>query len=145
MPTTEFNMRVVTPDGEVWQGRATSTVIPGLDGYFGVWAGHMPLIAGMGIGSVEIKTPEEHVITLLAVAGGFVQVDKGGVTVLAESAELAGDIDVIRASTAEERAREHLSLEFSDIDVERARVALEKALNRKRVAERARQKPTELV
>lgn len=145
MPQTEFNLRVVTPDGEVFSGRATSAVIPGLDGYFGVWAGHMPLIAGMSVGAVQVKTPEEHVVTILAVAGGFVEVTKEGVTVLAESAELAENIDVIRASKAEERARERLAKHFADIDVERARVALEKALNRKRVAERAKQKPTELV
>jgi len=99
----------------------------------------------MSIGSVMIKTPEEHVITMLAVAGGFVQVGPEGVTLLAESAELAEDIDVIRASHAEDRARERLSREFADIDVERARVALEKALNRKRVAERAKARPTALV
>jgi F-type H+-transporting ATPase subunit epsilon len=145
MPQTEFNMRVVTPDGEVWNGRATSVVIPGIDGYFGVWAGHMPLIAGMGIGSVQIKTPEEHVITVLAVAGGFVEITHEGVIVLAETAELAENIDVIRATKAEERARERLAEHFADVDVERARVALEKALNRKRVAELAKQKPTEIV
>ena len=145
MPQTEFNMRVVTPDGEVWNGRATSVVIPGVDGYFGVWAGHMPLIAGMGIGSVQIKTPEEHVITVLAVAGGFVEITHECVIVLAETAELAENIDVIRATKAETRARERLAAHFADVDVERARVALEKALNRKRVAELAKQKPTELV
>lgn len=145
MPTAEFSVKVVTPDGEVWSGRATSVVIPGLDGYFGVWAHHAPLIAGMDIGSVLIKTPEEHVLTLIAVAGGFVQIDREGVTILAESAELAEDIDTIRATHAADRARERLSKSFADIDVPRAEVALKKALNRKRVAERARAKPTEMV
>jgi F-type H+-transporting ATPase subunit epsilon len=145
MPIAEFDMRVVTPDGEAWRGRATSVVVPGLDGYFGVWRGHCPLIAGMDIGAVLIKTPEEHVVTMIAVAGGFVEVTGKGVTVLAESAEVSAEIDVIRASHAEDRARERLSHSFADIDVARAEVALKKALNRKRIVERAKGKPTELV
>ena len=97
MPTAEMELKVVTPDGEVWAGQATSVVIPGLDGYFGVWRGHAPLVAGMDIGAVLIKTPEEHVVKFIAVTGGFVEVNQHGVTILAETAELAEDIDVIRA------------------------------------------------
>ena len=138
-------LRVVTPDGEVWRGAATSVVIPGLDGYFGVWAGHAPLMAGMDVGAVLIKTPDEHVIHFVAVGGGFVEISREGVTVLAESAELADEIDAIRADKALERARERLSKHFADIDVPRAEVALRKALNRKRVAERAALKPTTMV
>ena len=145
MPSTEFMLRVVTPDGEVWRGAATSVVIPGLDGYFGVWAGHAPLMAGMDVGAVLIKTPDEHVIHFVAVGGGFVEISREGVTVLAESAELADEIDAIRADKALERARERLSKHFADIDVPRAEVALRKALNRKRVAERAALKPTTMV
>jgi len=145
MPQTEFMLKIVTPEREVWRGSATSVVIPGLDGYFGVWAGHAPLIAGMDVGAVLIKTPEEHVVQFIAVGGGFVEVTREAVTVLAENAELGGEIDVIRADKALERARERLSKSFADIDVERARVALNKALNRKHVAERAKEKRTTMV
>jgi F-type H+-transporting ATPase subunit epsilon len=145
MPSTEFTLRVVTPDGEVYSGPVTSVVVPGLDGYFGVWAGHAPLVSAIGVGAVLAKTLDEHVVTFISVGGGFVEVTREAVTVLAENAELAENIDVIRASKAEERARERLAKHFSDIDVERARVALEKALNRKHVAERAKARPTELL
>jgi F-type H+-transporting ATPase subunit epsilon len=145
MPLHEFDLKVVTPDGEVWHSQATSVVIPGLDGYFGVWAGHEPLIAGVGTGAVMIKTPEEHVVHLVSVSGGFVEVSSAGVTVLAEAAEIGADIDVIRSDAALTRARERLSEHFADIDVERAQVALRKALNRKRVAERAAEKRTTIV
>jgi F-type H+-transporting ATPase subunit epsilon len=145
MPEREFALKVVTPDREVWNGSATSVVVPGLDGYFGVWAGHAPLIAGMTLGAVLIKTPDEHVIKFCAVAGGFVEISATGVTVLAEAAERGEDIDVIRADKALERARERLSKHFADIDVERAQVALRKALNRRRVADRAKEKPTAMV
>jgi F-type H+-transporting ATPase subunit epsilon len=141
----DFAVKVVTPDGEVWSGRATSVVIPGLDGYFGVWKDHVPTIAGMDTGALWIKTPEEHVITLLAVDGGFVEVGRDGVTVLAESAQLGSEIDVIAATKEEEAARAGLAQHFSDIEVARSEVALKKALNRKRVADLAKSKPTQMV
>jgi F-type H+-transporting ATPase subunit epsilon len=141
----DFAVRVVTPDGEVWSGRATSVVLPGLDGYFGVWKDHMPLIAGLDVGSLMIKTPTEHVVTFMAVSGGFAEVSRDGVTVLAESAELASNIDVIRATQSEERARERLAKMFHDVDVSRAEVALKKASNRRKVAEMARAHPTSMV
>ncbi len=145
MAQTEFTLRVVTPDGEVWSGAATSVVVPGLDGYFGVWAHHAAMISGLDVGAVLIKTPEEHVVKFIAISGGFVEIHGGLVTVLAESAERGEDIDVIRADKALERARERLSHHFADIDVNRAQVALNKALNRKRVADRAKAKPTSMV
>jgi len=141
----DFAVKVVTPDGEAWSGRATSVVIPGLDGYFGVWKDHMPLIAGMDVGTLWIKTPQEHVLTLLAVDGGFVEVSRDGVTILAESAAIGEDIDVIAATKDEEDARARIAPHFGDVEVERAEVALKKALNRKRVAELARSKPTQMV
>jgi len=141
----EFELKVVTPDQEVWRGEATSVVVPGLDGYFGVWSGHAPLIAGMDVGAVLIKTVSDSVVKFIAVGGGFVEIGSGGVTVLAENAEMGEDIDVHRADKALERARERLSKHFSDIDIERARVALNKALNRKRIADRAKDKPTSIV
>lgn len=144
MAENDFDVKVVTPDGEVWSGRSTSVVVPGLDGYFGVWKDHVPLIAGLDIGRLMIKTPEEKIL-VLAVAGGFVEVSRQGVTVLAESAELADRIDTIRASKSEERARERLAHHFADVEVERARVALQKSLNRRRVAEAAKSKPTSMV
>jgi F-type H+-transporting ATPase subunit epsilon len=140
----DFAVKVVTPDGEVWSGRATSVIVPGVDGYFGVWKDHAPTIAGMATGTLWIKTPSEHVITLLAVDGGFVEVARDGVTVLAESAQVGDEIDVIAATKDEEAARELLAKRFGDIEVERAQVALEKALNRKRVAEIAKSKPTQM-
>jgi F-type H+-transporting ATPase subunit epsilon len=142
---SDFAIQVVTPDGEVWSGRAVSVIVPGVDGYFGVWAGHAPLVAGMGTGALMIKTPSDVVIELIAVSGGFVEVSKAGVTILAESAESGDAIDLNRASSAEERARERLSGKFADVDIERAQVALRRAANRRRVSELAKSKPTSML
>lgn len=144
MARAEFDVKVVTPEGEVWAGKSVSAVVPGTDGYFGVWKGHAPLIAGMKVGAVMLMDADS-VIHLVAVGGGFVEVDGEGVTILAESAELADSIDTIRADHAYDRARARLKEHFSEIDLERAEVALRKALNRKHVANRAKEKPTSMV
>jgi F-type H+-transporting ATPase subunit epsilon len=145
MALADFDVRVVTPDGEVFSGRTTSVVVPGVDGYFGVWRGHAPLIAGMDIGMVLIMGAEDRVVHIIAVSGGFVEVKGGSVTLLAEAAERADDIDTLRADSALTRARDRLSKHFAEIDVERAEVALRKALNRKRAAQRLKERPTSLV
>lgn len=142
---SDFAVKVVTPDGEVWSGRAISVIVPGLDGYIGVWAGHAPLVAGMGIGTLSIKTPGEVVVDVIAVSGGFVEVSREGVTVLAEAAEMGDSIDTIRATESETRARERLSGKFANIDIERAQVALRKAVSRRRAAELAKSRPTSMV
>jgi F-type H+-transporting ATPase subunit epsilon len=144
MAETEFGLNVVTPDGPVWEGRAVSVVIPGLDGYFGVWHGHMPLIAGLDIGTVMIKTPGDRNIIYIATGGGFVEVNRESVSILAETAEAAERIDLVRAGAAEQRAREELSQFFSSVSREPAENALRRALNRKHTVERARAHPTEL-
>jgi tellurite resistance protein TerC len=107
-----FNVKVVTPDGEVWGGEALSVILPAADGYLGVWPGHEPLVTAMDIGILMIKTPAEQVVTLVAVHGGFAQITGAEVIVLAESAEVAEQIDTLRATKAEERARERLSGKF---------------------------------
>jgi F-type H+-transporting ATPase subunit epsilon len=140
---SDFATKVVTPDGAVWEGRAVSVVVPGLDGYFGVWQGHAPLISAMDIGVVMIKTPADRNIVYISVAGGFVEVNPQGVTVLAESAELAESIDLVRAGAAEQRAREAAGKFFDHVE-EPADTVLRRALNRKQTAERAKARPTEM-
>lgn len=141
--TNDFAARVVTPDGAVWDGRAVSVVVPGLDGYFGVWKGHMPLISAMDIGIVMIRPPQERNIVYISVSGGFVEVNPEGVTILAEAAELADSIDLTRAGEAEQRAREAAGKFFSDVD-EPAETVIRRAMNRKQAAERAKARPTEM-
>jgi F-type H+-transporting ATPase subunit epsilon len=139
-----FGLRVVTPEGEVWSGIAESVVVPGLDGYFGVWKGHSPLIAALDVGAVMIKVPGESAISFVAVTGGFVEVNPEGVTILAESAELGEEIDLVRAQDAEKRARERLEKFFSETDVNRAMESVRRAIARKHIAERVKQKPTQM-
>jgi len=127
-----FDIEVVAVDHKVYTGQAVSVTIPGADGYFGVLSGHAPLIASLGVGMITITPPSGQPV-VLAVSGGFAEVVNDHVTILAETAELAEQIDVERARQALERARERLAGK-EGTDVDRARAALMRALNRLRVA-----------
>ena len=110
--------------------------LPGYEGYFGVLPGHTPLLATLKVGELWYRTgSEKH---FLAIAGGFVEVLPDRVTVLAQIAERAQDIDVARAEAARQRAEERLARSSRDVDLERARIALMKSLVRLQVSTRAR-------
>ncbi len=128
----DYPLRVVTPERVLFSGPVSSLRAPGSEGSFGVLARHAPMVAALKTGTLSFV--EEGGRRSLAVSGGFVEVSGGGVAVLAETAEYDSEIDVPRAETARERARQRLSSQI-DIDVERARAALLRALTRLRVAD----------
>jgi F-type H+-transporting ATPase subunit epsilon len=130
-----FTVEIVAPDRIVYRGDATSVSAPGVEGGFQVLYNHAPLMAALEIGRVTVKDPG-GTDTVYSTAGGFLEVRDNKVTVLVESAEVRGGIDVARAESACERARERLRTHDPGIDVERARLALLRALNRIRVAGR---------
>lgn len=115
----EFNLSVVAPDRSVVEEPVVSVVAPGSEGYFGVLAGHIPLIASLKPGLLEYQVPtgERHHI---AVGGGFVEVTGERVTVLANSAERATEIDVEQARTMLEEARRALRGEDSPMTQQEA-------------------------
>ena len=120
---------VVTPERQVLKGTASEVTLPGADGYLGVLPGHAPLITGLGIGELtyKIKGGESG---LLAVIRGFAEVLPDHVSVLAETAEFAEDIDLSRAQEALKRAQERIARGGENIDWDRATMALQRALIR---------------
>ena len=113
--------------------------IPGADGYFGVLPGHTPLLALLGAGELWYRQGQEKHYLLLAF--GFAEVQPDSVTILAQIAEKAEEIDVGRAEAAKKRAEDRLAQATHvamDMDAERARLALLKALIRLQVSTRAR-------
>ena len=116
--------------------RVDEVEIPGADGYFGVLPGHTPLLALLQVGQVWYRRGQE--VTYLAVAFGFAEVQPDRVTILAQFAERADDIDIARAEAAKRRAEERLISPQVQLDAERARIALLKSLIRLQVATRAR-------
>jgi len=131
-----FELQIVSADRPLVKEQVEEVVIPGADGYFGVWPGHAPLLAALGAGELWYRKGSET--QHLAVAFGFAEVLQDRTTVLAGFAEKAEEIDVARAEAAKKRAEERLARPAQDLDWERARVALMKALIRLQVASRAR-------
>jgi F-type H+-transporting ATPase subunit epsilon len=129
---TSLTLEIVTPD----QSLVTKTVdyvqVPGSQGYFGVLPGHTPLLATLGIG--ELWYRQGHMQYHLAIAGGFAEVLPDRVTILAQIAERAEDIDVPRAQRARERAEEMLARSAEAAEVEQAQTSLLKAMVRLHVA-----------
>ncbi|MHB9026590.1 MAG: ATP synthase F1 subunit epsilon [Armatimonadota bacterium] len=133
MPPT-FDVLVVAADRQIYQGPAVSVVVPALDGYLGILRGHAPLYAALKVGVITIQLPDTQTPMEIAVSGGFVEVSAERVLVLADSAELAAEIDIERALHAKERAEERIRQGGPDTDVDRARIALLRAINRLRAA-----------
>lgn len=105
MPTP-FIVDIVTPDRVIIENQeAVSLVAPGVEGYLGILAHHAPLVTQLGVGELRYKTDEGDEARV-AVSGGFLQVANNRVTVMADAAERAQDIDVERARRSLERARE---------------------------------------
>lgn len=129
----ELRLEVVTPERTVTQTVAESIVVPGAEGRLGFLPGHAPLVAGLTIGIVEYG-PAHGQKKRLAITGGFVEVADDKVAVLADTAELADEIDVARAQAAKERAERRLRERQDDIDRTRAEVALRRAINRLKTA-----------
>lgn len=131
-----FQLEVVTPERKVYSDEAAMVIVKGVDGELGILPDHVPFVTPLQIAPVTIKKSEgeEHVI---AVNGGFIEVHKNKVSILAESAELPEEIDVDRAEAARERAEERLKkYKQEEIDFRRAELALQRAMNRLRVAGR---------
>ena len=129
-----FLLRIVTPDRQVVREEAEEMQVPGREGYMGILPGHAPLISELKIGEVTYRTGRE--LHHLAVFWGYVEVLPDQVTILAETAEMAGEIDIERARAAKERAEKRLRSPDPEMDLNRVTVALERALVRLQVASR---------
>jgi F-type H+-transporting ATPase subunit epsilon len=130
---THIDLQIVTPDRMLVQEQVEEVEIPGVDGYFGVLPGHTPLLAALSVGELWYRKGQDR--TYLAIAYGFAEVLPDRVTILAQLAERAEDIDVGRAASARTRAAQRLD-QKSDVDYERARAALAKSMTRLQVSSR---------
>ena len=129
-----FQLEIVTPEKKVVQDVAEEMQLPGKNGYLGILPGHAPLITELAVGQITYRNGSD--IHHLAVAWGFAEVLPEKVTVLAETCETAGEIDVQRAEKAKQRAEEHLQSANPETDYQRATNALQKAETRLEVAKK---------
>jgi F-type H+-transporting ATPase subunit epsilon len=132
---TSIELQIVTPDRLLVREQVDEVEIPGSEGYFGVLPGHTPMLASLAVGELWYRKGQEK--TYLAIAFGFAEVLPDRVTILAQLAERAEDIDITRAEEAKKRAESRLTQTKGDLDYERARAALTKSLARLQVASRS--------
>lgn len=128
-----LEVSVVTPDGPVFEGTAEMVSAKAKSGELGILPGHIPLVAPLTISAVRVH--QDGKTHYVAVSGGFIEVRPEKVTVLAQSAELASEIEMERAQAAKERAERRLAAtNQNDIDHKRAEIALQRAVNRIEIA-----------
>ena len=134
---------IVTPERQLLRETVVEVDIPGLDGQLGILPGHAPLITELGIGELSYKTSASSQSVVLAVIQGFAEVLPDRVTVLAETAERAEEINLGRAEEAKARAEQRLASHDTNMDWDRAVISLERALIRIQVAKKYRGAPVE--
>jgi F-type H+-transporting ATPase subunit epsilon len=133
MSNEKLQLEIVTPDRPILKEMVDEVQLPGKNGYLGILPGHAPLITELQIGQVSYHQGKStHYLSL---AWGYAEILSNKVTVLAETAEKAEEIDVKRALASKERAEKRLvDLQNPDIDFNRAMVSLQRALIRLQVS-----------
>lgn len=138
MPAEAIELVVVTPGKQLLRQSVAEVQLPGAEGYLGILPGHAPLMTELGIGELSYHDSSGKESAHLAIIRGFAEVLPDRVTLLAETAEFAAEIDLARAEAARARAEKHLASGDPNIDWDRASVALQRALIRIQVARKHR-------
>ncbi len=133
-----LHVEVVTAERELYNGEANLVSAPGSEGRLGILPRHAALLTTLAPGDlrIELNGAEEP----LFVSGGFLEVSDDNVTVLADTAEHAEEIDQARAEEARRRAQERLAQAQSNVERAELQAALERAIARLRVTELARRR-----
>jgi F-type H+-transporting ATPase subunit epsilon len=132
-----LHLEIVTPERLAYEGDVDAVVCPGIEGELGILPHHAPLLTTLGFGELRIRTGGQE--ESFAIAGGFLQVRPDKVVVMAETADLASEIDLEAAEQARRDAERQLSEGYVEgADLARARASMERALLHIRVAERRR-------
>jgi F-type H+-transporting ATPase subunit epsilon len=129
-----FHLELVTPERILFSEEVQAVRAPGVQGSFGVLANHAPLLAELEVGLIKVTLADGRE-AFIATSGGYLQVSRNRVIILADSAELSEEIDVERARAAAARARQLLEVPNSEINAEEVRQELERAQNRIRIAQ----------
>ena len=130
-----LQLDIVTPEKLAYSDEVDAVTLPGIEGELFVLPHHAPLVSTLGFGELRIRKggTEES----FAIAGGFLQVLPDKVIVLAETADMASEIDLGKAQEARREAEKALESGYNEgADLSTARAALQTALLRERVAQR---------
>jgi F-type H+-transporting ATPase subunit epsilon len=133
----KLSLEIVTPERQVLIEQVDDVVLPSVDGYMGVLPGHAPLLAQLDVGEVSYLAGNQR--HYLAVSGGFAEVLRKSVSILATTCERAEEIDVERARESKERAEGRLKSDLAEIETDRAEASLRRAISRIQVTGRTSQ------
>lgn len=133
-----IELSIVTPERQILRESVVEVVLPGAAGELGVLPGHAPVMTELGIGELAYRKAGASPSAGIAIIQGFAEVLGDRVTILAETAERAAEIDLARAEAAKARAENHLAAGDPNMDWDRAAVALQRALIRIQVARKYR-------
>ena len=128
-----LHLEVITPERKVYEDDVDMVIAPGSEGYLGILPRHAPLLTILDVGELDIIKGD--VRTPFAVSGCFMEVLPNRVTILADTAERADDIEEARAEEARRRAEEQIAQRRSDQDMALAEAELRRAIIRLKVAQ----------
>jgi F-type H+-transporting ATPase subunit epsilon len=131
-----LHIEIVSAERRVLEDDVDEVLAPTTEGQIGILPRHAALLTLLAPGEMHLKKGASE--TILAVGGGFLEVNDNRVVVLADSAERAEEIDIARAEEARRRAAERIAARSRDVDVQRAQAALARSLARIRAVERVR-------
>ncbi len=134
----KLKFEIVTAERVVYSDDVDIVIAPGVEGQLGILPSHAPLLTTLQPGELVVRKDGEE--TAMFVSGGFLEIMQNRVTVLADVAERAEEIDVARAEEAKRRAERKLEERPAEMDLAAAEAALLRSLMRLRVAERRRKK-----
>lgn len=126
MNRSSIQLSLLTADNELFNNKCLTVNVPASDGYLGIYQGHAPLIASLGVGIVRIDDLDKYFI-----AYGLLRVNDDRIEILADVAEQPNDIDVARATASRDRALNRLrEAHRTTTDIERANSSLQRAISR---------------
>ena len=128
MAENMFELKIIEPDGNFFDGEADFLEFITVEGKMGVYKNHIPLTTILEPCVMKIHTGDE--VKKAAVIGGFAEILKERITVLAEDAHWPEEIDLPRAEAAKQRAEERLQKADANVDIVRAEAALKRAIAR---------------
>ncbi|MBU3720338.1 MAG: F0F1 ATP synthase subunit epsilon [Burkholderiaceae bacterium] len=136
----QFQVDVVSARESIFSGVATFVALPGESGELGILPGHISLITRIKPGTVRIQNGGPETEELVFVAGGILEVQPKGVTVLADTAIRGKDLDEAKAIEAKRKAEEALASKAAEMDYAKAQAELMEAIAEIRAIERLRKK-----
>ena len=139
MADKHLTLELVTPEKVAWSAPADFVVLPAFNGEMGVLPGHQPFIVQLGAGEVRVKTGED--VKHFAVSGGFAEIKNDTISLFAETAEDAGQIDAARAVQSLEKAKAVIKPGLDPMQLAQMEAAIRRAQVRVRVARRGKTPP----